>query len=381
MVSDSRVALHIREGSRILLNQKEWDRMIGQELYDPFNVHDDSFQRVHAAQRKFNASDDLNDRQAFEELKRCFAQAPDDMVLLAPVYFDHGDRIRFGRHFFANTGLTILDENYVTFGDNVFLAPHVSIYTAGHPIDAEVRNTNLEYAKPVTIGSDVWIGGNVVINPGVTIGDDVVIGSGSVVTHDIPSHVVAAGNPCRVIRPITKADADLWHRKLSEYKKSILPHIIPQKQPRRNNMSEKQIIAKKINDWLNACVDESGAFFLNTIEAGRPKSRPISFHMLKDGVNYFGVGAMKEVYRQMQENPYVEICGLMGKGKLFFRYYGKAVFEQGDELAQEALAQPGYPVMKKIYTPESGNRFAVFHLEDATAEKRAMMSVLETWNL
>lgn len=150
------------------MNQKEWDRMIGQELYDPFNVHDDSFQRVHAAQRKFNASDDLNDRQAFEELKRCFAQAPDDMVLLAPVYFDHGDRIRFGRHFFANTGLTILDENYVTFGDNVFLAPHVSIYTAGHPIDAEVRNTNLEYAKPVTIGSDVWIGGNVVINPGVT---------------------------------------------------------------------------------------------------------------------------------------------------------------------------------------------------------------------
>ncbi len=146
-------------------------------------------------------------------------------------------------------------------------------------------------------------------------------------------------------------------------------------------MPEKQFIAKKINDWLTACVEESGAFFLNTIEAGRPKSRPISFHMLKDGVNYFGVGAMKEVYRQMQENPYVEICGLMGKGKLFFRYYGKAVFEKGDELAQEALAQPGYPVMKKIYTPESGNRFAVFHLEDATAEKRAMMSVLETWNL
>lgn len=225
MVSDSRIALHIREGSRILLNQKEWDRMIGQELYDPFNVHDDSFQRVHAAQRKFNTSDDLNDRQAFEELKRCFAQAPDDMVLLAPVYFDHGDRIRFGRHFFANTGLTILDENYVTFGDNVFLAPHVSIYTAGHPIDAEVRNTNLEYAKPVTIGSDVWIGGNVVINPGITIGDDVVIGSGSVVTHDIPSHVVAAGNPCRVIRPITQADTDLWHCKLSEYKKiNIIPH-------------------------------------------------------------------------------------------------------------------------------------------------------------
>ena len=146
-------------------------------------------------------------------------------------------------------------------------------------------------------------------------------------------------------------------------------------------MTDKQSIALKINDWLNDCVAESGAFFLNTVKDGRPKSRPISFHMLKDGVNYFGVGAMKEVYRQMQENPYVEICGLMGKGKLFFRYYGKAVFEKGDELSKEALAQTGYPVMKKIYTPESGNRFAVFHFEEATAEKRAMMSVLETWKL
>lgn len=125
-------------------------------------------------------------------------------------------------------------------------------------------------------------------------------------------------------------------------------------------MTDKQSIALKINDWLNDCVAESGAFFLNTVEAGRPKSRPISFYMLKDGVNYFGVGAMKEVYRQMQENPYVEICGLMGKGKLFFRYYGKAVFEKGDELSQEALAQPGYPVMKKIYTPESGTVLPFF---------------------
>lgn len=82
-------------------------------------------------------------------------------------------------------------------------------------------------------------------------------------------------------------------------------------------MTDKQSIALKINDWLNDCVAESGAFFLNTVEAGRPKSRPISFHMLKDGVNYFGVGAMKEVYRQMQENPYVEICGLWERGNSF----------------------------------------------------------------
>ena len=103
------------------------------------------------------------------------------------------------------------------FGDNVFLAPHVSIYTAGHPIDAEVRNTEVEYARQVTIGSNVWIGGNVVINPGVTIGDDVVIGSGSVVTKDIPSHVIAAGVPCRVIREITEKDKEYWYARYQDY--------------------------------------------------------------------------------------------------------------------------------------------------------------------
>jgi uncharacterized pyridoxamine 5'-phosphate oxidase family protein len=136
--------------------------------------------------------------------------------------------------------------------------------------------------------------------------------------------------------------------------------------------------AEKINEWLKECVEQSDAFFLNTVKNGKPKSRPVSFHMLIDDVNYFGVGAMKEVYRQMLENPWVELCGLLGNGRQFFRYYGKAVFEQGDRLSKIALEQPGYPVMKKIYAEGSGNRFAVFHLEEAVFEKRAMMSVLET---
>ncbi len=104
---------------------------------------------------------------------------------------------------------------------NVFLAPHVSIYTAGHPIDKDVRSLELEYAKPVIIGDDVWIGGNVVINPGVTIGNDVVIASGSVVVKDIPSHVVAGGNPCRVIREITEADKSNWHNQLKKYAEAV----------------------------------------------------------------------------------------------------------------------------------------------------------------
>ncbi len=187
------------------------------KLYHPMKVGDDSWLKVHEAMIRYNNSYFWRDTEAFDELKKCFGRAPEDMFLVPPVYFDHGDRVFFGRHFFANTDLTILDSVNVTFGDNVFLGPHVSIYTACHPIDAEIRNTHVEHAKPVTIGSDVWMGGNVVINPGVTVGSNVVIGSGSVVTKDIPDNVVAAGNPCRVIRPITDEDKEKWNRDYEEY--------------------------------------------------------------------------------------------------------------------------------------------------------------------
>ena len=100
----------------------------------------------------------------------------------------------------------ILDCAKVVFGDNVFIAPNCGFYTAGHPIDKDRRNEGLEYAHPITVGNDVWFGGGVQVLPGVTIGSNVVIGSGSVVTKDIPDNVVAAGNPCRVIRPITEVD-------------------------------------------------------------------------------------------------------------------------------------------------------------------------------
>lgn len=196
----------------------EWNRMMEGKLYNPYKVGDSSWEVIRKALKSFNESEFWKDSSALENLKQFLGSAPDDLVLTPPVYFDHGDRIFFGKHFYANTDLTILDENRVIFGDNVFLAPHVSIYTAGHPIDAEIRNTNVEYAKPVTIGSDVWIGGNTVINPGVTIGNNVVIGSGSVVTKDIPDNTVAAGNPCRVIRPITQEDKTYWTVQYEDYK-------------------------------------------------------------------------------------------------------------------------------------------------------------------
>ncbi len=165
----------------------------------------------------FNESEFWRDKTALYQLRSVFKCSFDDLVLTAPFYCDHGINISFGKHFYANTGLTILDEAQVVFGNDVFLGPHVSIYTAGHPIDKEVRNLELEYARPVKIGSNVWIGGNVVINPGVTVGNDVVIGSGSVVTKDIPAHCVAAGNPCRVLREINDTDRNYWHEQLKDY--------------------------------------------------------------------------------------------------------------------------------------------------------------------
>ena len=102
--------------------------------------------------------------------------------------------------------------------NNIFFAPRVSLYTASHPIDYAVRNTCLEYGKPITICDNVWVGGCTVVNPGVTIGEGTIIGSGSVVTKDIPPGVIAAGNPCRIIREITQSDSDRWNEQVQIYK-------------------------------------------------------------------------------------------------------------------------------------------------------------------
>ena len=119
-----------------------------------------------------------------------------------PFRCDYGCNILIGNNFFANFNLTILDEAIVEIGDNVFIGPNVSIYTACHPLDPEARNTGVEWAEPVTIGNSVWIGGSAVILPGVTIGDNSVVGAGAVVTRDVPSGVVVAGNPARIIKHI-----------------------------------------------------------------------------------------------------------------------------------------------------------------------------------
>lgn len=138
-------------------------------------------------------------------LKRLFGHIGDDKILVnQPFYCDYGKQISVGRRFFANFNLTVLDEARVTIGDDCFIGPNVSIFTACHSTDPVERNTRQEWAKPVTIGNNVWIGGSVTILPGVTIGDNVTIGAGSVVVSDIPSNVIAVGNPCHVVRMIGK---------------------------------------------------------------------------------------------------------------------------------------------------------------------------------
>ena len=119
---------------------------------------------------------------------------------------DYGFHIEVGENFFANYNFIVLDGNFVRIGDNVWIAPNVGIYAAGHPLDVKDRIDGWEYAFPVTIGNNVWIGGSVSIIGGVTIGDNAVVAAGSVVIHDVPANTLVAGNPARVIRKITKAD-------------------------------------------------------------------------------------------------------------------------------------------------------------------------------
>ncbi|MBR6966381.1 MAG: sugar O-acetyltransferase [Clostridia bacterium] len=145
-------------------------------------------------------------------IRKILGKTGDYVHIEAPFHCDYGYNIEVGENFFANYNLTVLDVGKVRIGKNAQIAPNVSIYTAGHPVHPDTRNSGYEYGIAVTIGDDVWIGGNVVILPGVTIGDRAVIGAGSVVTGNIPANAIAAGNPCKVIRMITEADRDYYYK-------------------------------------------------------------------------------------------------------------------------------------------------------------------------
>ncbi|MBO7320538.1 MAG: sugar O-acetyltransferase [Bacteroidales bacterium] len=152
---------------------------------------------------RYNALSPADNSGRLGILKDLLGNIGDDNIIInQPFYCDYGKQISVGKRFFANFHFTVLDEARVIIGDDCFIGPNVSIYTACHSTNPVERNTRQEWAEPVTIGDNVWIGGSTTIVPGVTIGDNVTIGAGSVVTKDIPSDVVAVGNPCKVIKKL-----------------------------------------------------------------------------------------------------------------------------------------------------------------------------------
>lgn len=154
-----------------------------------------------------------DEKNKMEELiKDILGKTGDKVFIEQPFHCDYGKNIEAGNNFFANYNCTILDVGKVIIGENVQFAPNVSLYTAGHPIHPDSRNSGYEYGIGITIGDNVWLGGNVVVNPGVHIGNNVVIGAGSIVTKDIPDNVVAVGNPCKVIRKITEEDRKYYYK-------------------------------------------------------------------------------------------------------------------------------------------------------------------------
>lgn len=188
----------------------EKEKMLAQKLYDA-NYNIDLYEERLIAKNlcyEYNMLSPLETEKQKELIKKLLGKIKGDFSITAPFWCDYGYNIEIGDKFYTNHNMVILDCGKVIFGDNVFIAPNCGFYTAGHPIDFERRNEGLEYAYPITVGDNVWIGAGVHVMPGVTIGSNVVIGGGSVVIKDIPDDSVAVGNPCSVIRKITEKDKE-----------------------------------------------------------------------------------------------------------------------------------------------------------------------------
>jgi maltose O-acetyltransferase len=181
----------------------EKEKMLAGELYnalDPQLLEERVKGRMLLKELNDSPEDQLEEREKI--LKKLIPGSGSDLWIQPPFYCDYGTNISIGDKVFFNFNCVVLDVAQVTIGSRTLFGPNVQIYTATHPLDHAERATGLEYAKPITIGNDVWVGGSVVICPGVTIGDRSVIGAGSVVTRDIPEDVIAAGNPCRITRSL-----------------------------------------------------------------------------------------------------------------------------------------------------------------------------------
>lgn len=199
----------------------ERDRMLSGALYNAGDAElTAARRRAQALTWRFNQADPTRpDYQRTQEqlLRTLLGHLGESGWIEAPFRCDYGANLSIGSHFYANYDCIFLDVAPITIGDHVFFGPRVCLYTAGHPTVPEIRNLELEFGLPITIGDSVWIGGNTVVLPGVSIGDGTVVAAASVVTRDLPSGVLAAGNPCRVLRPLTDGDRDRWEGERRAY--------------------------------------------------------------------------------------------------------------------------------------------------------------------
>lgn len=193
----------------------EKEKMLAGMLYDADHDEELVQDRIRAKDLcyDFNQLRPTRVEEQKEVMKKLLGKTEGAFQIIQPFWCDYGYNIEIGKNFFANHNLVILDCTKVKFGDNVMIAPNCGFYTAGHPLDAERRNQGLEYAYPITVGDNVWIGAGVHVMPGVTIGNNVVIGGGSVVVKDIPDNVVAVGNPAKVIKTL---DAEKFRKEPSD---------------------------------------------------------------------------------------------------------------------------------------------------------------------
>lgn len=185
------------------ITSPEWHKMLSGEVYDAVEANIIALlNAVKTRVATFNAISPVDYAAKEAALRNLLGHCGDNPRVNQPFFCDYGINISVGNNFFANFGLTILDEAPVSFGDNVFIGPGCGFYTPCHPTDIEARNAMVQWAKPITVGNNVWIGGNCTILPGVTIGDGCTIGAGSVVVSNIPAGTVAVGNPCRPVKKL-----------------------------------------------------------------------------------------------------------------------------------------------------------------------------------
>ncbi|MBP2622676.1 sugar O-acetyltransferase [Streptococcus oricebi] len=187
------------------MSQKE-KMLAGQLYYAEDQVLSEERKRAKEICYDYNLLRPSQEEEQQVLLKQLLGKMESPVTITAPFWCDYGYNIELGENFYSNHNLVILDGAKVRFGSNVFVGPNCGFHTAGHPLDQNERNQGLEYAYPIEVGHSVWFGAGVQVMPGVSIGDDVVIAAGSVVTKDLPSHVLAAGVPCKVIRPLKDSD-------------------------------------------------------------------------------------------------------------------------------------------------------------------------------